>query len=136
MATLTKEQLTRWNSKLTNGFQLDVRRYVLWGEKIAARNIQMDGGKVLRATIYWCEVLNDRRYTGQVQPKMHLSIWTPAGNGMMFSSGINTTIELTEKTFSKKVWNELAKFTSEWNDERILAEAGKRMDQIQDPLVV
>lgn len=136
MAKLTREQLTRWNAKLSNGFQLDLQRFAVWGEKDAVRNIKLDDGKILQAKINWREVRDGFRYTGLVQPQMHLSIWTPTGNGMLSSSGLGATIELTEKTFNKRSWNELAKFTVEWNDERIMEEAKKHMKQLNNPWVV
>ncbi len=136
MAKLTREQLTRWNAKLSNGFQFDLRHFAVWGEKDAVRNINLDDGKVLQAKISWRKVYDGFRSTGQVHPQMHLSIWTPTGSGMMSSSGLGATIELTDKTFSKKSWNELAKFTAEWDDERIMAEAKKHMEQINNPRVI
>ena len=67
---------------------------------------------------------------------MHLSIWTPTGNGMMTSSGMGATVKLSDASFPSRVWNELAKFTVEWNDERIMAEAKKHAKALNNPYIV
>ena len=136
MASYTRDQISRWNKKLSNGFQLDLNRLLMWNEKSAVRNIKLPDGKVLQASISWVEVRDGLRYTGLVQPEMHLSIWTPTDSGMMTSSGMGAAFKLSETGFPRKVWNELAKFTVEWNDERIMAEAKKYAKALNNPYIV
>lgn len=136
MASYTRDQISRWNKKLSNGFQLDLNRLLMWNEKSAVRNIKLPDGKVLQASIGWVEVRDGFRYTGLVQPEMHLSIWTPTDNGMMTSSGMGAAFKLSETGFPRKVWNELAKFTVEWNDKRIMAEAKKYAKALNNPYIV
>ncbi len=136
MASYTRDQITRWNKKLSNGFQLDLNHLLMWNEKSAVRNIKLPDGKVLQASISWVEVRDGFRYTGLVQPEMHLSIWTPTDHGMMSSSGMGAAFKLSEASFPRKVWNELAKFTAEWNDERIMAEAKKYAKALNNPYIV
>ena len=136
MASYTRDQITRWNKKLSNGFQLDLNHLLMWNEKSAVRNIKLPDGKVLQASISWVEVRDGFRYTGLVQPEMHLSIWTPTDSGMMTSSGMGAAFKLSETGFPRKVWNELAKFTAEWNDERIMAEAKKYAKALNNPYIV
>ena len=136
MAKITNEQLTKWNAKLSNGFTLDLQRFVVWGEKEAVRNIDLGDSRMLQASIGWREIHEGYRFTGLVRPEMHLSVWTPTSSGMMSSSGLGATVQVTDKTFSRKNWNEIAKITGEWNDERILEEAKKYAEQLKNPFVV
>lgn len=45
MPSITKKQYIAWNSKMGNGFTLDLQNYVAWGEKTAKVRIETaDGG--------------------------------------------------------------------------------------------
>lgn len=136
MAGYTREQIIRWNAKLSNGFQLDLHYLMIWNEKRAVRNIKLPDGRTLQASISWVEIRDGFRYSGLVQPEMHLSVWTPTSNGLMSSSGMGATVKLTEETFTRKVWNELARFTAAWSDEQIIAEAKKHDKALNNPFVL
>ena len=56
MAQCTREQVNRWNAKLSNGFRLDLERFIVWNDKVATRSIELPDGKVLKADIGWTEV--------------------------------------------------------------------------------
>lgn len=56
MAQCTREQVNRWNAKLSNGFRLDLERFIIWNDKVATRSIELPDGKVLKADIGWTEV--------------------------------------------------------------------------------
>ena len=56
MAQCTREQVNRWNTKLSNGFRLDLERFIIWNDKVATRSIELPDGKVLKADIGWTEV--------------------------------------------------------------------------------
>lgn len=143
MAKVTREQLTRWNAKLNNGFELDLHQLLVWNEKSAQRLIDLSDGKKLSAKISWYEVMDkpDAPFWQQkaigVRPCLDLSIWTPTSTPEMWGSrGIGAKVELTDKVYAKRSWNELAKFTAEWNDQRILDEAKKHTKELQNDLLV
>lgn len=44
-------------------------------------------------------------------------------------------ITLTDTIYQKRNWNELAKFTAEWDEKRLLEEANKHMAELQNDVV-
>lgn len=44
-------------------------------------------------------------------------------------------ITLTDTIYQKRNWNELAKFTAEWDEKRLLEEANKHMAELQNDAV-
>ena len=40
--SITRNQINTINAKMSNGFRLDVRHYLLWGQKQAVKPIQLD----------------------------------------------------------------------------------------------
>lgn len=51
MAKLTRAQYEKWNGQLGGGFKFDMMHYVTWGEKQAIRDIKLEDGRILRATV-------------------------------------------------------------------------------------
>ena len=45
MAQCTREQVDRWNAKLSNGFRLDLERFIIWNDKVATRSIEFRTAK-------------------------------------------------------------------------------------------
>ena len=92
MAQCTREQVDRWNAKLSNGFRLDLERFI--------------------------------------------SLWTPSSTpGMWCSRGLGAVVKITDNIYQKRNWNELAKFTAEWDEKRLLEEAKKHMAELQNDVV-
>ena len=136
MAKCTREQVNRWESKLSNGFEFDLMYFLTWGEKRAERSIELEDGRIIKAEISWYEIRDGYRYTGLVRPKMNISLWRKSSTpGMLCSSGLGYTIELTDKDYSKRNWNEIAKLTTEWDDERILKIAYEHMAELKNAFV-
>ena len=138
MAQCTREQVDRWNAKLSNGFRLDLERFIVWNDKVATRSIELPDGKVLKADIGWTEVREEPRLgcsyqkTIGMMPRLSLSLWTPSSTpGMWCSRGLGAVVKITDNIYQKRNWNELAKFTAEWDEKRLLEEAKKHMRQAQ-----
>ena len=123
MASYTREQITRWNAKLQNGFELDIKALLNRNEKEATKYLDLPDGRRLQATLLWYEVRDDHRYTGQVQPKLHLSIWHGSHSGMMVSYGMGAFVDITEQTYARRNWNEIVKLTAAWTDDKIMETA-------------
>ena len=51
MAKLTRAQYEKWNGQLGGGFKFDMMHYVTWGDKQAIRDIKLEDGRILRATV-------------------------------------------------------------------------------------
>ena len=160
MAQCTREQVNRWNAKLSNGFRLDLERFIVWNDKVATRSIELPDGKVLKADIGWTEVREEPRLgcfyqkTIGMMPRLSLSLWTPSSTpGMWCSRGLGAVVfdamthafftlsvgigamEITDNIYQKRNWNELAKFTAEWDEKRLLEEAKKHMAELQNDVV-
>lgn len=142
MAQCTREQVNRWNAKLSNGFRLDLERFIVWNDKVATRSIELPDGKVLKADIGWTEVREEPRLgcfyqkTIGMMPHLSLSLWTPSSTpGMWCSRGLGAVVKITDNIYQKRNWNELAKFTAEWDEKCLLEEANKHMAELQNDVV-
>ncbi len=139
--TITRNQVNKWNAKLANGFRLDVERCVVWNDKVAVKTVKLPNGNIIRAEIGYCEVQdeNDKRYFKAVlgvRPYLTLSLWKPTGTeGMWSIQGMGARVEITEALFAKRVWNELAKFTADWDEAKILDEAKNHMPELRAEFV-
>lgn len=128
MAQCTREQVNRWNAKLSNGFRLDLERFIIWNDKVATRSIELPDGKVLKADIGWTEVREEPRLGCFYQK-------TSSTPGMWCSRGLGAVVKITDNIYQKRNWNELAKFTAEWDEKRLLEEAKKHMAELQNDVV-
>ena len=143
MATCTTEQRARWNAKLSNGFQMDLQRFLMWNEKEATKSIHLADGNILKAVIGWDSVLEPikpgsalKQPVGVV-PTLHLSIWTHSSTeGVWCSSGLGYRLQLSDTARAKKSWNEIAKLTADWNEYRIMEEARANMAEIKADYVI
>lgn len=120
MARYTREQINRWNAKLQNGFELDIQALLNRNEKEATKYLDLPNGKQLQATLIWREVRDGYCYTGSVRPQLHLSIWQGGNAGMRVSYGMGAFVDITEQTYSRRNWTEIAKLTAVWTDEKIM----------------
>lgn len=135
MAKLTKAQAQKWNAELAGGFRFDVRHYLMWGEKVARRNIELEGGKILQASLEYHEIRDGYRYTGQVQPTLHLQIWKPGlTEGMMHSSGMGASIKIGTAQ-DKKLWKELCKLSGTFDDKKLLELMEENMHQLKNEYI-
>lgn len=135
MASYTREQINRWNAKLQNGFELDIKSLLNHNEKEATKYLDLPGDKRLKATLTWCEVRDGYRYTGQVQPKLHLSIWHSSHSGMMVSYGMGAFVDITEQTYARRNWNEIVKLTAAWTDDKIMETAQQHIAALKKETV-
>ena len=108
MAQCTREQVNRWNAKLSNGFRLDLERFIVWNDKVATRSIELPDGKVLKADIGWTEVREEPRLgcfyqkTIGMMPRLSLSLWTPSSTpGMWCSRGLGAVVKITPTTSTR-----------------------------------
>lgn len=138
---ITRDQVNRWNAKLANGFRLDVERCVVWDDKVAVKSVKLSNGSIIKAEIGYHEVCESRmgsyrhNFLG-MRPYLTLSLWKPTGTeGMWSSQGMGARVEITEALYAKRVWNELAKFTADWDEAKILDEAKKHMAELRAEFV-
>ena len=136
MAKLTREQAQKWNAQLHGDFRFDVRYYVMWGNKVARRNIELEDGKILQATLEYHDIRDGYRSTGKVQPVLHFQIWKDGHTeGMMVSTGMGASVEIGTPQ-NKRNWNELCKLSGLYDEAALLAMAKEHLNELRDPFVV
>ncbi len=138
---ITMEQVKKWNAKLSNGFRMDVERCIVWNDKVAVKFVELQNGCRIKAEIGYREVYGDgpawRRELLGVRPYLTVSHWSPAStDGMWMSRGMGAEVKITEQLYSKRMWNELAKFTADWTDEKILETAAEHMAELRNEYIV
>ena len=135
MATLTRAQLARWNSKLSNGYGLDVMHYLTHGgDKEAVKMIPIDGGKHIRAEFFWREVMDEKFRPAGYIPCLSISLWYDQGETRV-SYGLGAWVNLSGSSVQRRSWDELAKYTAIWTDDMVLEEAKKHGCKLNDPVI-
>ena len=133
MAKCTKEQVVRWNAKLNNGFKLDLERFLVWNEKVAVKTIPLTDGRILKSEISWQEERIGSIYRGEtvLKPILTFSVWSPGSTpGVWVSRGMGTVVKLSDQPYQKRNWNELAKFTADWNESRLMDKAKSEIKDV------
>ena len=121
MAKLTKEQYAKWCEQAKNGFILDLRYYLTWGEKTLTKRIKTACGDVIefrieympeykQTTNEWGCKWNER--TGRYIPMLNVARWRPTGTGCYSSSGYIAEKQIGEPEQTKK-YNVLCKLSGE-----------------------
>ena len=82
--SITREQINAINAKMSNGFRLDVRHYLLWSQKQAVKAIQLNDNTTLAATLTWMDSYERKATTygqtinvpnGLHHIALHLAVW-------------------------------------------------------------
>lgn len=86
MATITKDQVNKLNSKLVNGWKFNLKSFLLHqGEKSIVKTIDIDERKFIRASLYFDE--SYRTFEKKIEINLNISLWTRAGD-MATSEGL------------------------------------------------
>lgn len=136
MATVTREQLNRWNAKLSNGFGFDVIHFLTWRDKQIKKYMELQDGRKLEAVLSYREVWENHASVG-VKPVLHLSIWESCGpdSEMMRSCGMGAYIDMGEPR-DKRNYNELVKLSAVVDDAKIKALAVEHMVQLKNEVII
>lgn len=119
MAAITREQVKKANEKMGNGFTLDVRHYVMWGEKKAHKYIDLEDGKVLECSISYHDRASwQNGFKTDIRMVITTSVWIPTTSGCMSCSSGFRQYEHS-KGYSKKMFNKIQAVTHEITDKMI-----------------
>ncbi len=130
MAKLTREQAIKWDRQLSGGYHLDIRKYVVWGEKTASLKVELGPDKILEANLSYREERQGYRSTGRQKPCLHLSVWNVnRETGVGISSGLGAFIDVGEVQ-DKKNWKELCRLSALYPAERIKALAAEHSGEL------
>lgn len=130
MATLTKQQYSKWNSQAPQGWKLDAEHYVIWSEKQLTKTIMMPDGTALVATI--CHRENYKKecnsygvhYTrpaGTYHTELHVSHFRRCeGSTCWISHGTGAWQALDAGEYARKNYKDLCKMAATVTDDAIL----------------
>lgn len=120
MAKITREQVEKINSTLSNGWQFDVKHFFMWnGEKTVEVIIPFDDdeNKVIKARLYFSERYRQFKRDG-LEINLNISVWHNQGTAWTsYGLGINRTIPYTG---TRKKFADLAALTEIINNEYIM----------------
>lgn len=127
---ITREQINSINAKMSNGFTLDVRHYLLWGQKQAVKPIQLDDNTTLTATLTWMNSY-ERKTTAYGQTlnvpngmhhiALHLEVWRHKdGEQVATSHGLGQWIDVGPDA-PRCNFSAIQTLTANYDDAAILA---------------
>lgn len=107
---ITKEQIGEWNKKCGNGFKVNVRQAVLWGQKCLHKYIRTRAEYLLEASIKW---RIERDIYGQkwVYPVLWFNEWHEEGD-LMSTLGMGYEVKLQEDGIKRKNFNYLLQLSN------------------------
>lgn len=135
MAKLTRAQYEKWNGQLGGGFKFDMMHYVTWGEKQAIRDIKLEDGRILRATVGYRNVVERFRTVAQ-QPTIHVQVYEPIeGTDMMRGHGMGYTVDEGMQQ-AKKNYGVLCKITFALDDGKLIALMEQGREKLNSPYIM
>ena len=127
---ITRDQINAINAKMSNGFRLDAKHYVMWGEKQAVKAIQIDDNTTLTATLTWRDSYESKttvyRQTlnvpnGMHHIALHLDVWHHKdGEQVATSHGLGQWIDIGPDA-PRCNFSAIQKLTANYDDAAILA---------------
>lgn len=90
---ITREQIEAWNKKAGNGFKVNSRQAILWGQKCLHKYIRTRTEYVLEVSIEW---RTERDIWGQklVYPVLWFNEWHEEGDLMSSTLGMGYEVKL------------------------------------------
>ena len=120
MAKLTKEQAIKWDKMLSNDYHLDIKDYVIWGDKHASLKIELAEDKILEAALIYREEGSGFRTTGRQIPHIHLQLWqVNRETNVGTSNGLGAYIPVGEIQNNRN-WKYLCALSAEYPAARIM----------------
>lgn len=125
--SITRDQINTINAKMSNGFRLHLD---CWGEKQAAKSIQIDERNTLVATLTWRDSYESKttayRQTinvpnGMHHIALHLAVWyTKEESGVSVSDSLGKWIDVGPDS-KHRSFAAIQKLTAKYDDAAILA---------------
>lgn len=114
MPSITREQVNKINAKMGNGWELDIRYYVIWGEKTAQLTIPQEDGGYIQGKLYIDKVQDwhPGAYNG-IQIKLNVSRWRKGlTDGTFMSAGLGHWIMVNRPDLTRALFSEVQKMTN------------------------
>lgn len=117
---VTKEQFIKWNSQLANGWQLDLQRLAIWGEKDIVIRDEISEDKYIDYKLSFYKNYENHRYTGFYDIKITKSEWERGCSGDCFvSRGLGCTKVLVKNASTKKQYKLLVELSKKFTLEDV-----------------
>ena len=129
MAMMTKEQIAKANTKMADGWTLDLNSLLFNKEKNPTMILNIDEKHYIKAQLTYMNEREGYSYTGYKIPMLHLSYWTNRGNYIAQSQGLGVWIAVGEKVKRGTLAN-LSKLTHEYGESKIRGIAEIKMPQM------
>ena len=131
MATMTKEQAQKLTAKMSNNWIFDAYYFLTHsGEKTAAKDIQIDDSRKIKAQIYFTDRYDWKTNETNIMMKINISLFT---DGVSYGLGVTHTIA---ENLPKKLFSAIQKETANWTDEKILEIAQSHYKQLSDGIIL
>ena len=127
---ITRDQINAINAKMSNGFRLDARHYVLFGKKQAVKAIKLDNSTTLTATLTWMDSYERKATTygqtinvtnGLHHIALNLSVWHHKdGEQVATSHGLGQWIDVGPDA-KRCNFSDIQKITANYDEATILA---------------
>jgi len=109
---LKKEQILNINSRCRNDWELDVKYYLMYKEKVLMKRIDLDEQNFLEFLL---------RYTPENKTEIHISkFFHKPDEEVATTSGLGKTAILDDTAVKRKNVNKLIEYTKELTDEKLL----------------
>lgn len=127
---ITRDQINAINAKMHNGFRLDAKHYVMWGEKQAVKAIQIDDNTTLTATLTWRDSYESKttvyRQTVNVPNglhhiALHLNVWHHKDGGQVATSYGQGQWIAVGPDVKRRNFPAIQRLTARYDDAAILA---------------
>ena len=121
---MTMADVKKLDSGCANNFHLDVSFFLIHHEKQFIKDIKMDDGRILRATLCWTDYCEKKKNlagqsfrvpTGKVVISIHFSVWSNDG-AFMCSCGLGYWKEISNPV-KRRSAKALQKLTEKYDEE-------------------
>lgn len=127
MAKITKTQIDGMNSKMANGFEFDLRYYLMHNEKQAHKFIKLKNGKLLEVSLTWGKEFATKEdpygqrfnvLTGNSIIEAWFTEWSKRENGVLVSHGMSPHFPVSAAK-SRKMFSDIQKLSKEMTTEKL-----------------
>lgn len=136
MAMLTKEQIQKYNEKMSNNWKFDLRHFYMHREKQPVKIIKLNDTEYIEAQLWFSEKYQNFRQVG-LEITLHISKFTSCGNGMASSSGLGLFRRIPYNK-ARKSFADLQKLTAVIDDKYIMDiyNSGNNADRCADNILL
>ena len=124
MPSITTKQVESANAKMSNGWQLDIRYYVIWGKKQAIKRVRLDDHSFVEASLYMQEGRDNTRYgvgSGKYHVALHMNICYERDDSPFTTCyGLGQFVDVSTEEFPMRKFAAVQKMTANFTDTEIL----------------